>query len=155
MFNRPALFTKHRGIALSVAREYFLPGAQPDDVRQEALLALWEATGKHDPERGPFPPFARIVVHRRLQDRVTEARTRKHTVLSEAERDEFHVPGGREPFEILWERMELDRIRRGIPALTANEATALSHALNGRPYAGNKRIDNALQRARLKLREAA
>ena len=47
----PARWTKHRPIALGLAREYRVPGMDPDDVHQEALIALWEACRAYDREK--------------------------------------------------------------------------------------------------------
>ena len=60
----PALWTKHRGIARGIARDFFLPGADRDDVRQEADIALWEAATHYRQELGPFPTFAQA--HERI-----------------------------------------------------------------------------------------
>ena len=40
----PALWTKHQALARSIANEWFIPGSDRDDVRQEAQIALWVAT---------------------------------------------------------------------------------------------------------------
>ena len=47
----PARWTKHRPIALGLAREYRVPGMDPGDVHQEALIALWEACRAYDREK--------------------------------------------------------------------------------------------------------
>ena len=75
----PALWTKNRPIALAIAREWRIPGLDPDDVRQEALVALWEAARKYDKTKGTFPPFARLVVKRRLSTLLQAATRQKRT----------------------------------------------------------------------------
>ena len=75
----PQLWTKHRNIAVSVAGEWRIPGMDADDVRQEALIALWESARAHDKAKGPFPPFARLVINRRLRDRLQAATRMKRT----------------------------------------------------------------------------
>lgn len=84
----PALFARHRRIALGIAAEYRIPGMDPDDVRQEAMLGLWEAARNHDPARGPFPPFARTIVERRCVDLLRAAGRHKQRILTDAARDE-------------------------------------------------------------------
>jgi DNA-directed RNA polymerase specialized sigma24 family protein len=81
MSHAPQLWTKHRGIALGIAPEWRIPGMDPDDVRQEALVALWEAARDHDKAKGPFPPFARLVIKRRLRDRLQAATRQKRTAM--------------------------------------------------------------------------
>jgi DNA-directed RNA polymerase specialized sigma24 family protein len=87
---KPALWTKHRSIALAIAPEWRIPGLDQDDVRQEALIALWEACGSHDKTKGPFPAFARLVIKRRLRDLLQAATRQKRT----ADLDPFTEPVG-------------------------------------------------------------
>lgn len=158
-----SLWTKHRRIARGIATEYSFPGADSDDVLQEAMIGLWVAATTFDPEKGPFAAWARLVIHRRLTVILRNATRYKNMVLSDAMReikmtDEKisvveSVAGGREPFEILWERMEIERIRRGISSFTPLEARALADTLNG--VAQDGQTDNAVWRARRKLRAAA
>lgn len=88
---RAARWTSSRGIALGIAADYRIPRLDADDVRQEALVALWEATGVFDAGRGSWPGFARLVVHRHLTDMLRAATTvarRAPTVELDPERDE-------------------------------------------------------------------
>jgi RNA polymerase sigma factor (sigma-70 family) len=86
--SRAALFTKHQGLANAIAREFYLPGADMDDVHQEARLALWVATGSYRPERGPFPPYARHAIRADLRDKVEAANRLKQRVLTDSSRDD-------------------------------------------------------------------
>lgn len=72
-------WTKHRPIALAIAREWRIPGMDLDDVRQEALVALWEAGKAYDQTKGAFPSFARLVIKRRMRDRLQAATRMKRT----------------------------------------------------------------------------
>lgn len=95
---RPAMFTAQRKAALAIAAEWSIPGMDPDDVRQEALVALWVAAGKHDPERGPWPPFARLSIKARMRDLLQHAnrQCRAGTTLPlDPERDADPVQVGR------------------------------------------------------------
>ena len=83
----PARWTKHRPIALGLAREYRVPGMDPDDVRQEALVALWEACRAYDREKGTFPPFARLVINRRLTDLLRAATREKRSAVTVSDVD--------------------------------------------------------------------
>ena len=109
---RPAMFTAQRKAALAIAAEWGIPGMAPDDVRQEALLALWVATGKHDPGRGPWPPFARMTIKARMRDLLQAATRQKRTadVLDlDPERDRDPVQ-----LELLVEHRE--RLREAVAA---------------------------------------
>lgn len=142
---RAALFTKHEGIAIRVASEYRIPGLGPDDVRQEARVALWEATGDHDPTRGAFPSFARLVITRRLID-LLRAATLRVLPLDDVE------PEDRTARERLEHRARLARIVELLPQLSETERQAVCDHLNGAKT--SKAHDSALYRARRKLREA-
>jgi DNA-directed RNA polymerase specialized sigma24 family protein len=103
MSNVPALWTKNRGIALGIATEWNIPGMDPDDVRQEALVALWEAARCHDPSKGRFPPFARLVIKRRMRDHL-QAATRQKRVAQFAE---FSEPVGQPLEDLVLQREQL------------------------------------------------
>lgn len=86
---RAALFTRNQDLATAIAREYFLPGADLDDVHQEARVALWIATGTFDPTRGcSFRTYARAAIKADLRDKVQAANRLKQRVLTDAGRDE-------------------------------------------------------------------
>jgi RNA polymerase sigma factor (sigma-70 family) len=146
MSNAPALWTKNRRIAFHVAKEFFAPGHEQQDIEQECLIGLWEAARSHDPAKGKFPPFALLVIRRRLTTFITQANRNKHLVLTEAVRD-YDMPVEEETGGQL--RLILDLL----PTLTELERDALRRSLNGEPIT-SKSYDNALQRARQKLRAA-
>jgi DNA-directed RNA polymerase specialized sigma24 family protein len=138
---RPATWTAQRKPALAIAAEWSLPGLAPDDVRQEALLALWVAAGKHDPARGPWPPFARMCVKAHLRDLLQAATRVKRTAVLERDVDvaaPARDDGG------------LAEVLASMSVLSGRERDALAAHLNGTPV-----DDNALWRARRKLRAAA
>jgi RNA polymerase sigma factor (sigma-70 family) len=144
----PALWTKHRTLAHAIAHDYYLPGQDRDDVRQKALIALWEAARRYDPAKGSFPAFARVVIRNHLIDAIDKANRANHRLLDDAARD-IDTP------VIETERGQLALILDALPRLSELERASLARSLNGEPTTGDKRFDNALQRARKKLREAA
>lgn len=94
----PGLYERHVGLAVSIARDYWLPGADSDDVAQEARIGLWVAAREYDPARGvPFAAWASIVIRRRLVGLLRAARAEKQLVLTDAGRDDelegLTVPG--------------------------------------------------------------
>ena len=145
----PALWTKHRPIALGIAREYRIPGMDPDDIRQEALVALWEACRSYDKEKGPFPPFARLVVKRRLTDQYRRAERRIERRLIEF--------GGQLaiPVDPDVARERLGEVLEAAETLTPRERRAVADHLNGHRSRVSKAHDQALYRARRKLKAAA
>ena len=138
----PALWTRHRAIAYKQAGEFRIPGLQAQDVEQEALVALWEACRRWDPERGKFPPFAKAVIRNTLIDLLRRASHRPVEVPLEID-----VRVEPETGQLRWVLEALD-------TLTELERQAVADHLNGRPSKESKSHDSALDRARVKLRAA-
>jgi len=162
---RAALFTKHQKIAEGMAGDWYLVGADRDDVVQELRIALWEASGSWDPGRGvPFPDFAREVMRRRMADAITKANRLKHQVLSYARRtkrsDEdseglevFDYISSRQlgPEELVVQLEELRGVVGAILGLNDVERRAIIRAIDGHGPV-DKADDNALYRGRTKLK---
>jgi RNA polymerase sigma factor (sigma-70 family) len=137
---------KHRGIALGISKDYFLPGFDEDDVRQEAFVALWEATGLYEPEKGVFPTIARTVVHNHLRDLVQAANRLKRKA---AIADWVDPPDVRDRIAARLQLLDLARV-----SLTERERNALhDHVAEGVPATSTKSHDCALTSARRKLRK--
>ena len=62
-------------------------GLDVEDLRQEALLGLFESCQRHDRARGPFAALARRNVRQRVLSARTRALTHKHRLLSDAAHD--------------------------------------------------------------------
>jgi RNA polymerase sigma factor (sigma-70 family) len=98
-----ALWTRHRPLAYGIARDYFLPGAERQDVEQEALVGLWIAAKEWDRAKGAsFRTFARVVIERRLASLVRTATAEKNRVLTDSERDTAQLE--------LFEAPDLERV---------------------------------------------
>jgi len=155
-------------LADRMARGWYLPGADADDVRQLARIAAWESTRCYRPELGvPAIAFAQLVIGRRLREAVTCARRRKHGPLTDAVRVAIDHDGDQvvvlelipspaaDVSELVEQREELEQLAAGLGRLTELERTTLVDVANGRTTAtASKSVDNALQRARRKLRAA-
>lgn len=154
------LYAKHRGIALGLAKDWHLPGGDADDVRQEALIGLWIATQKWNRDRGSFPPFARLVIQRRLTSLLRSALRERNNVLTSSKRvcgDEIEIVdtlAGPDLERIVTTRETLTRLCAAVSLLSDLEREALSAHLNGDGVYSVKSLDNALARARAKLRAA-
>jgi RNA polymerase sporulation-specific sigma factor len=160
------------GFVTREARRVYVRGTDRDDVRQEALLALYAAVRAWDPQQQPFVPFARFVIRRQLATMIKTALRRKQQPLNTALRFEALVAdGGYEltlgditpslepgPHERLEQREKLQRLTAAASRLSDLERHALGGRLSGVPYDAlgrHKAIDNAIQRARRRLCEAA
>lgn len=166
---------KHRPIATAISRSWGpIPGLETDDIEQEGLIALLEAHVNFDPGRGvTFRRFADTVIRLRLHDLETKARRQKHAPLNTAivavkgknGQDVFLVEfvGDRAPtpHRVAIGRETLHELAFAIEfTLTESERLAIRGVLNDTPYsvlavgfeAGERGVDNAVQRARRKLR---
>lgn len=162
-----ALWTRNRPLARRIARSFNWPGAEPDDVEQEALIALWEAASTYDPEKGAtFQTFATLVVKRHLADSLRHARTGKHRLLNESVRVFTRdgetgdvgalLPHLHQVSDRVEEREELLRLLTLIALLPEKQRYVVLGVASGLSYAemgGAKQVDNRLARARRKLRE--
>jgi RNA polymerase sporulation-specific sigma factor len=159
------LFLANRDIARMVSRDYFLPDGDEQDVLQECEIGLLVACRDYD-GRTDFRPYAHSCVRSWIQMRVTAARRLKHRVLTEAGRvtrneDDELVPilellaTGIDVEREVFGRERLERMRVLAAGLSPLERRAVSLFVNGLPYTHEKQMDNAMQRARRKLMEAA
>lgn len=166
--------SEYRPLALAIAREYWLPGCEFQDVRQEAMIGLWHAARDYRPELGAFAPFARLCIHRHLTTCLKKATRLKHLPLNESVEID---PGSRsvlmhglDPSEILETKEQaLELLRRVREDLSAIERRCLIGVANGMTHKeiweevggsetqggeGGKRyrrVDNAMMRAKHKL----
>ena len=83
----PALYTRHLGLAINIAKGFHLPGSEIQDVHQEARIGLWIACRNYDIQRGAFPAFAQVVIRRRLTKLLQAALSERHQILTLADRD--------------------------------------------------------------------
>lgn len=148
-----------------MARDFHLPGADEDDVRQELRIALWEAAGSYDPGRNvAFPLFARNVMRLRMADAMTRANRLKHQVLTYAVRSQrdgetgemnvldFVTSRDLDPAELVQQLEELRGLVGGILGLSQRERYAITKFIAG-IEGFDKEEENALWRARQKLRK--
>lgn len=120
---------RFRPLAYAIARDYFLPGGDVDDVRQEAMIGVWKALRDYRPDGGKaLPNFVALCVRRQLITAVKTATRVKHEALTFS-----------------------DRIGEDVGAEIRPRTTRDSR--RGRTWTAMhaKSVDNALQRARRKL----
>jgi RNA polymerase sigma factor (sigma-70 family) len=173
-----ALVRRHTGLAYGIADDFYLPGSDRDDTRQEALLGLVAAIRGYRPERGHFPLFARLLINRRLITVLKQSQALKHRPVTESARharNEFGdlvpivdlLPARQpSPHEQIVLRAELSAVVGVVKHLSPLERRALVGFANGASYADiearhgrlpgekPKWVDNAVQRARRKVRTA-
>ena len=145
-----------------------IPGIDRDDLCQEAYVALLSAIGSYDEQKGAsFSTYAIACINNRLTDAVKSANRQKNRILS----DSVSLTDDSNPVEIVSyespEKYTLDQeeylelMHRIENELSEKERKVLMLWVDGYDYEeiGNileipvKSVDNALQRARRKLKK--
>lgn len=128
----------HERYVTWLSRYFFCPGWTEEDLAQEARLAMWLSS----------PGAEKVAARRRLITIVNREVNQRPQFWPELD-DAHHEP---DMAEIIDRR---DRIRLLFSTpLSEIERVALGRAVRGEPCS-EKRLDNALHRAKTKLREAA
>lgn len=156
------LVRRYRPLARSVSRLYFAAGYDSDDLEQEALVALLLAARRFDASCGiTFAGFARTLIQRRLVDVVKYSRRVRRLrpgIVGEWDDDRVASPAPG-PQELVEQRETFAALAAAVRALTDLEREALGSVVAGVPYKRTglvaKQVDNAVQRARRKLKAAA
>lgn len=171
------LIRRYSERATILARAFFHPSLEHDDLHQEALIALMKAVRDFDTSLGvPFGSFADLCIRRSLITALKTAQRVKHEMLTNARRvsplqdgdDGGHVEAillavarGSVSDHIEW-REDVDELARKLRVeLSPMELRCLLRFANGMTYeeiaaeAGIddvKAVDRAITRARWKLR---
>jgi len=78
------IITRYRRFARAKARNYFLVGADHDDVEQEALIGLYKAARDFRPEHlSSFQAFAELCITRQIITAIKTATRQKHQALNQ------------------------------------------------------------------------
>ena len=170
------IIREHEPLCQFVARQFFAPGLEHDDLVQEARIGLLAAIAAHDPARSSFRYFAQLVVERRVKDTITRALRRKHGPLNQAMCIDAPLPGTDHatlaevlPGPCPHRRRDRERDIAGALRDLGRHLTPLEHdalrliAFEGLSYADaaeqlactSKQVDNAISRARLKATRLA
>ncbi len=169
---------KYRGLVEGKARTFFLAGAERDDVIQEGMIGLYKAIRDFLPEKKvAFRSFAETCVTRQIITATKMATRKKHRLLNSSisldtppdesgGTDALEAPtpamlSASSPEQILLGKDTAREIgTRMRTSLSELECIALTAYLRGRSYheiahtmqMTPKQIDNALQRAKRKMK---
>lgn len=178
------LLDRYEGLLRTICAKYFLPGGDSGDLRQVARLGFHEAVlGYQGNAEGcaSFRNFAALCVRREVVQAVKSATAQKHGPLNESV--SMHTPiaevGNSEAITLADTSVftdpkadTVDRLQRGVEVgavvgtvterLSPLERAATVGIAEGVPYeviaaeegCDVKRIDNAAQRGKHKIREA-
>lgn len=172
------LFSIFKPKVIAISREYFLIGAEFDDLLQEGMIGLYKAIGVYDESKNhSFSAFASLCIHRQLQNAVKNANRKKNSPLnsyvpikyydgsSSSEEDnvlKLVIVDDNSDIEQNYIDKELNTIviSKVKDILTDEQFNILKQFLNGDSYnliaqnAGmsTKQVDNALQAIKKKLK---
>jgi len=112
------------GIILRVLRS-------PDhaaEVTQEVYVEVWRQSARYSSDKGSVIAWMTTMAHRRAVDRV-------RSVSSEVARDERYARHGDREIDQVWDgveqRLDVERVRKGMASLTAIQREALTLAYFG------------------------
>lgn len=162
------LVAEHTAYAFSLAHGISWPGSTLDDVRQEALLGVLYAVRTWRADGGmSLKSLVALAVRRQLWTSIKTAQRGKHQPLNSSLRVQTNDDGDLESIaEAIPDQSAdvhravlgdwiLDEIKLRVACMTEIEQRALLGVALGVPYAqidrDEKRVDNAVQRARKKL----
>jgi RNA polymerase sigma-70 factor (ECF subfamily) len=117
--------TRIHGVVLRVLRST----DHAAEVTQEVFVEIWRQSARYSPEKGSVLAWMTTLAHRRAVDRV-------RSVSSEAARDERYAAAtaDREEDDV-WadveQRLDAERVRKGMASLTAIQREALTLAYFG------------------------
>jgi RNA polymerase sporulation-specific sigma factor len=170
------LLSRYRSLARARARSFFLPGADHDDLAQEAMIGIYKAIRDYNASReASFRTFAEVCISRQLCSAVRAGTRLKHSALNASVSLEQPVGGpdeGRtvmdvipgstshDPAEIVVSREAVAHLRGVLHEILSDfESEVLRLHLEGVDYQAiavrmdrtPKAIDNALQRLKRKV----
>jgi len=158
----------------AICREYFLVGADFDDLIQEGMIGLYKAINSFDEEKNNLKTYASLCIHRQLQNAVKNANRKKNSPLNSYVPINFEDSDDDEVTSNLVivddssdvEKNYIDKemnaivISRVKDMLTEEQFKLLKRFLNGDSYAHmaevlnitQKKVDNEIQSIKKKLR---
>lgn len=158
------LFAPVRPYARMLARRYFVPGWEREDLYQEALAGFAAALVSFEAERGCFQEYAQLCMRNNVVATVRHATRQKRAAghasadldaLGQAASNQFR------PDLLVEQQVECDELLMSLKGvLSSAEWTVLQAVMAGLPLAevastvgANQRyVENALSRARVKAR---
>lgn len=172
------LINTYKNIVRLRARKFFLIGGDYEDLIQEGTIGLFKAIRDYNPAKNTsFTTFAELCIRRQLYTAIKSANRKKHLLLNDSlsldfsaeendnknQSDIYADQSIMSPDEIMESEEKLNEINKIIDTmLSPLEKTAIEMYLDGKNYREiakiinkeEKSVDNALNRAKNKLRNA-
>ncbi len=157
------LLTRYLGAVRGRARGYFLVGGDSDDLIQEGMMGLYHAIRDYQPGSASFKSFAYICINRRIIDAVKTYERKKHDPLKNYVSlfsDEWEDPTLSPDDRMIERENRREFLREMSGALSDFEFRVMVMYMDGFSLAeicegtnkDVKSVDNAVQRAKKKLR---
>ncbi len=172
------IINKYKGLVKSLSKSLYLPGGDYEDLLQEGTVGLFKAIRDYDPGRdASFFTFAQLCIKRQICSALQAADRKKHSFLNcyvslyeNGPDDEGKVrrapadllaPEWSDPEALLIAKENKDVLEEKIEEeLSDFEYQVLEMHMAGMEYKeiatilmkSNKTVDNALQRAKTKVR---
>jgi RNA polymerase sporulation-specific sigma factor len=167
------IFSKYRGLVLMKSKNYFLNGADRDDLLQEGMIGLLKAIRAYDEGKNTsFNTFASLCIKRQIITAIKNSNSGKHRMLNLAsngfyEGEESNVSYERKSFnfynpeEIFLGKEKLEALKEYLnDNLSKMENEIFDYMLLGNNYieiaekTGRKikSVDNAIQRIKKKVK---
>lgn len=120
------VYDRVSGPVLGLVRSVLRDPAQSEEVAQEVLIEVWRCAARFRPDRGRAMAWVMTMAHRRAIDRVrsAQAETERENKAALLE----HTPAYDEVTEQVEARMERQRVRRCLSALTQLQREAVTLA---------------------------
>lgn len=169
-------FSKYQSVIYWKSTQYFLQGAERDDLIQEAMIGLFKAIRDYDKTKeASFRSFAEMCINRQLLSAVKRASRQKNIPLNNSVSldtpmaeddvdwtllDVISEKAAETPEDFLIKNEDLIHVARQLEQVTSEfEKEVLKQYLEGKSYQemalyfnkNEKAIDNALQRVKKKM----
>lgn len=163
------LISRYEGLIRYIAKSYFAPGADVNDIAQEGLLGVYDAMSTYVPEKNKnFKQYAMMAAKRNIVNFIDKQNTQKNAFINNA--DDYdgdttvsmrtsHVGNPEEEYSNKESQARVDDFMKN--NLTDTEQKVLNLYLQGYTTkemmselgVSNKGIENAMRRVRHKARE--
>lgn len=168
------IFNNYQGFIALKTKDYFLLGADKDDLIQEGMIGLLKAIKAYDESRNAsFKTFASICIKRQVITAIKMSNSNKHKVFNQAaegfyEGEEVNISYGKRSFqfyspeEICLGKEKIGFLKRSLEKnLSKMEREVFDYMLKGCNYIeisqktgrGEKNIDNTIQRVKKKMED--
>ncbi len=163
------IIKKFKPMVVSIARRYFLAGAEMEDLIQEGMIGLYKAIQSYKPNSdASFSTFANLCITRQIQSAIKQANNNKNKVLNELtfsgedgiERMNLVVSLEPNPEDEFISTQNMKYINKQIDSnLSQFEKQVLNNYIEGLKYdqiaeklnVSRKMVDNTLVKVRKKL----